>query len=309
LNRGIGSFLRDYPDLIAATASELLTELSEADGILQKLEPKDNRYIFLHRTFQEYLTASYLKRMTEEDEEEGIELAKKHFWDFEWHESLALLTGMMEDPLPLLRVIVNEKDDIFSTMLLLLGQCLVECEADVQKEMPKVVNGVYQLWHLYPQLKYVTSVVAMLGSVNTRLFGLLSGALNDEDSDVRWEAAEALGRIGSDAAIGALSKALDHEDSDVRWRAAEALGRIGSDAAIGALSKALDHEDSDIRWKAAEALGRIGDIRTLEKLVEGGRDLISDPIILNLARKLVIRSRHQQSSLIPLYPELVKKSQ
>lgn len=53
---------------------ELIAELSEEDGILQKLAREGDRYLFLHRTFQEYLTASYLNRARD-----SIALAKAHF--------------------------------------------------------------------------------------------------------------------------------------------------------------------------------------------------------------------------------------
>ena len=52
-------------------------------------------------------------------------------------------------------------------------------------------------------------------------------ALANEDVDVRWWAAWALGNIGSTAAIPALVKALaDDKNTVVRWRVAWALGKI-----------------------------------------------------------------------------------
>ena len=47
----------DFADI---KATDLITELAEQDGILQRLSEKE--YLFFHRTFQEYLTASYLVR-------------------------------------------------------------------------------------------------------------------------------------------------------------------------------------------------------------------------------------------------------
>ena len=37
------------------------------------------------------------------------------------------MTGLMEEPLDLIQEIVNEKDDIFHTQLLLAGRCIAEC--------------------------------------------------------------------------------------------------------------------------------------------------------------------------------------
>jgi HEAT repeat protein len=57
-----------------------------------------------------------------------------------------------------------------------------------------------------------------------------------------------------------LLKLLEDSNSDVRWMAADALGKIGSEAAIPGLLK-LRIEDSDysVRCMAAYALGKIGE--------------------------------------------------
>lgn len=59
--------------------------------------------------------------------------------------------------------------------------------------------------------------------------------------------------------MGALARALKDEDENIRFTAAEALGRIGPDAksAIPDLSDALMDEDEDVRYWATEALWRI----------------------------------------------------
>jgi len=75
-------------------ASQLITELSEQDGILQKLSREGDKYLFLHRTFQEYFTACYLQR-----NRDCIALAKEHFWEYDWHETLGLLAGLMDKPI------------------------------------------------------------------------------------------------------------------------------------------------------------------------------------------------------------------
>ena len=64
---------------------------------------------------------------------------------------------------------------------------------------------------------------------------------------------------GAGMTIEDLIENLGHEDVNVRKAAAEALGKIGSEArqAIPDLVKALVDKDSDVRRAAAEALGKI----------------------------------------------------
>ncbi|MEW6496650.1 MAG: HEAT repeat domain-containing protein [Cyanobacteriota bacterium] len=254
-----GSASTDFDNL---NASRLISELSEEDGILQKLAREGDRYLFLHRTFQEYLTASYLNRASD-----SIALAREHFWEYDWHETLSLLAGLMENPVPLLQAIAAQKDDIFSTLLLLAGRCVAECEEISAPLITQIINRIYRLWHCYPFFSFINSTVVVLAQANSQMLERVQKALEDEDSRVRWKAALALGRIGSKRTVQKLIKALNDEDSRVRWQAAVALGRINSTRAIKALIGALNDEDGGVRIRAAEALGRIDSTRAVKVLV------------------------------------------
>jgi HEAT repeat protein len=87
--------------------------------------------------------------------------------------------------------------------------------------------------------------------------------MSDSSPGLRRCAAEALGKIGPQAAAstGALVRALDDEDAYVRGRAAEALGGIGPAAkvAVPRLLRMLQDEAPERIW-AAEALGGIGPV-------------------------------------------------
>ena len=56
---------------------------------------------------------------------------------------------------------------------------------------------------------------------------LCNALLTDSDPGVRYSAAEALGKIGSQDAIPALSQALNDTDATVRQKVAEVIGKIG----------------------------------------------------------------------------------
>jgi HEAT repeat protein len=93
----------------------------------------------------------------------------------------------------------------------------------------------------------------------------LSEALKDNDPRVRGSAAWALERIGSEAraAVPHLIEALRDQNQRVRRAAAGALGRMGPEAkvAIPALIEALKDHDPAVRRNAAWALGDIGPLR------------------------------------------------
>jgi HEAT repeat protein len=96
-----------------------------------------------------------------------------------------------------------------------------------------------------------------LGSIgDKRAVEPLIKALGDEDSWVRYSAAEALGEIG---AVEPLIKALRDNDYNVRSCAADALGEIGDKLAVEPLiKKALGDGSSFVRQRAAEALKKLG---------------------------------------------------
>lgn len=83
-----------------------------------------------------------------------------------------------------------------------------------------------------------------------------------------------IGKLASAKDIDKLVECLMHADNSVRYRAAGALGKLGSEAklAVPYLINALEHWDSMTRAAAAGALGAIGtDAReaapTLERLL------------------------------------------
>jgi HEAT repeat protein len=98
--------------------------------------------------------------------------------------------------------------------------------------------------------------VTVLGQIGPDAIPALIAALRDED--VREWASEALAAIGS-ATVPALSAALRDEDWNVRYWAADALGKIGGAAkdAVPALSAAMRDEDKRVRYWAYSALQHV----------------------------------------------------
>jgi HEAT repeat protein len=110
-----------------------------------------------------------------------------------------------------------------------------------------------------------TFELGKLGPDAVETVPLLANLLaTDANLDVRWSAAWALGRMGSDDGVPALARAVVHDrDPDVRAEAASGLGRVAcrrrprSSLSVDVLRGALHDRDSLVREEAAAALGRL----------------------------------------------------
>ncbi len=101
---------------------------------------------------------------------------------------------------------------------------------------------------------------------------------------MRWEAAEALAKVGPQAraAVPALCKVIREGDDELQKDAATTLGRIGPDAkaAVDDLATTLRDKDDRVRIAAALALWRISRheaaIPTLVRMLQSDRILSRD---------------------------------
>ena len=91
---------------------------------------------------------------------------------------------------------------------------------------------------------------------------LLQRLLQDTDSEVRWRAAESLGKIGPAAkeSYKALGAVLNDGSAQVRMAGIQAIWKINSDAAtvVPALIRELTHADRQIRIQAFRQLTSMG---------------------------------------------------
>ena len=103
------------------------------------------------------------------------------------------------------------------------------------------------------------AAVAQLASDDPSLAApYLLRALQDNDNNVRLEAARALGRLRVAAAAETMVNWLADADPATRAAAAEVLGAIGGDVATSALVRSLGDIDAGVRLRAVSGLGRIG---------------------------------------------------
>ncbi|NJO79457.1 MAG: HEAT repeat domain-containing protein [Cyanobacteria bacterium RM1_2_2] len=67
--------------------------------------------------------------------------------------------------------------------------------------------------------------------------------------------------------MSSLAQALNHENFDVRWRAAEALGQIGTEQAVKGLIRASRDDAFFVSNRATQALENIGTKQAVEGLI------------------------------------------
>lgn len=126
-----------------------------------------------------------------------------------------------------------------------------------------------------PALRALARYGADAASAKEKLAVLLR---HESDSEIRWNAARTLGKIGPSAkeAVPKLVAALNDSDALVREHAAEALGDIGTQASdsVPALVKVLHDPDSRVRRDAVRSLGQIGP--AAKSAVESIQPLLQD---------------------------------
>jgi hypothetical protein len=152
-------------------------------------------------------------------------------------------------------------------------------EKAIKRESP-INTGESGAAETSPQTAAGRSIQALF--TRRDVHGLIA-ALESRDMETRYRAAIALGEMKEPSAVEPLAQLLKDDNSGVRWEAAEALGKIG-EPALGTLISALFDDDDDIRWRAAIALGDIGDAAAVEPLIRALGD--HDPYV----RSRVVRS-------------------
>lgn len=116
------------------------------------------------------------------------------------------------------------------------------------------------LARLFPDFgETICDAITQIGPAAAPLLDQVLAALESDDWDLQWAAADALGCMGSSdpAVLAKLAAALGHESVIVVSAAGAALARIGA-AAVPILSDILLQPDDPRAEWAADALGRIG---------------------------------------------------
>lgn len=262
-----------------------LTRLAHWSGLIVPAPGSDDDLQFLHLAFQEFLAAEALVRST--DLAAAVDRVK-HQSDCE--ESLrmacAILNGTNGDDQ--LRVILERllaDSDIFRLNWHLAARCLSEV-SDADRRLGSVVarlartllEGASEWWARDAYARAIGEV----RTPSTR--EILVSALDDQDRQVRWAAAEGLAAMADPASVDVILDAITDESwSPVRASLVSALGRIADPRALSTLG-ALAETPTDSRMQHAigVALGRLDAIETLEGLLDCDDDVIDNVVVYSL---------------------------
>jgi HEAT repeat protein len=264
------------------------------DGLVVRSgQDRDAPYVFLHRTFHEYLAARGLARR-------GWvairDLMDRKAWLPSWQETIVMLAGLLDDGVPLLELLADEqRDDLFRHRLALAARALAEVSATDRPNGPteRILEPLMRFWREHASFATLTVVdhvrhamvalpsvlPALTELLRVRVRGVQSAAdtvlflgqaaesdeyefskrYPDAETNVRCAAIQALSEFGKAAAsaVPDLIALLRDEHGCVRSAAVMALGRIG-ESAVPELSNLLGDEETFVRSSTVEALRELG---------------------------------------------------
>jgi HEAT repeat protein len=141
---------------------------------------------------------------------------------------------------------------------------------------PSIVETlVTALREQHRNFSVLSSALQLLSMTGIDLTSALIDLLQQDDADLRIQAALALGTQSDPRAIDALMIALDDSDTNVRFHAIEALGKLAPPSAVERLAAIAESNDFFLAFPALDALARINDPSVAPRVVP----LLRDPLV------------------------------
>ncbi|WP_208338938.1 HEAT repeat domain-containing protein, partial [Aetokthonos hydrillicola] len=214
---------------------------------------------FRHQLLQEYYAAEKLCQLLPSFSAEDLKW--KYLNYLKWTEPLALMMELVKNQ--------AQAEQVVKLALQVDWQLGARLAGSVNRDwQEKTINLLVNL-----RLPLLVKNLLLAKTKSPQAVPGLIQLLQDPEWNVRYSAADALGKIGDKSAIPGLIQLLEHPAWNVRERAADALGKIGDKSAIPGLIQLLEHPEWDVRYRAADALGKIGDKSAIPGLIQ----LLQDP--------------------------------
>jgi HEAT repeat protein len=123
--------------------------------------------------------------------------------------------------------------------------------------LPRVKELIEQAYHTDDVKLKASAIYAMGRNCDSAWLTTLMAELKSNEVEIRYEAANACGELGSEEAVPHLLNLVKDEDCQVQEAAVEALGQIGGEQAKQALNKLAKNPQPRIREAAKSALEEI----------------------------------------------------
>jgi HEAT repeat protein len=257
------------------SSDQALDRLTQADGVLIAIGQEDaTRYLFLHRTFQEYLLAWALGRKNN-----WLDTALSKVYKKGWSEVLALLGGVLGQQEETRRaderhrleqylnalVIANRRDLLFRPLVMAARVVAETRHRGGARADGFIAELVELLCRPKNSLVDLGALASVLGEMPEVTIPHLLRSLHDDDEGTRARVIDLLARMGPAAApaVPGLIRRLRDEGTEecdgeyLRKKVISALGRIGKQAVKHLLPLLIDPVPH-VRGRATKVLGVIG---------------------------------------------------
>ena len=130
-------------------------------------------------------------------------------------------------------------------------------EAAAPISLPQVKTAIMDAYQSSNPRLRISSIYAMGKSCDPSWLPILQKELNNDDAEVRYEAAGACGELEEEEAVPFLIKLVNDFDADVQMAAIQALGKIGNTQAKEYLKQCLDSDSEVVRQTAEQVLNEL----------------------------------------------------
>jgi len=130
-------------------------------------------------------------------------------------------------------------------------------EAAAPLTIPAVQDAIRHAYDSRDERLTVSAIFSMGRTCNEAWLPVLYKELKSPDAEIRYEAAGAIGQIGSENSVHHLNEILYDPDVEVRQAAIQALGEIGGKEAKQYLTKIAEDADETIREAVQAALAEL----------------------------------------------------
>jgi len=120
--------------------------------------------------------------------------------------------------------------------------------------LPQVRMTIMNAYKSHNSRLKVSSIYAMGKNCDPSWLTILLEELVSNDTEIRFEAAEACGEIEEEEAVPHLAALIEDPDIDVQMAAIQALGKIGGSRAKECLELCLDNESEVVHQTAEQVL-------------------------------------------------------